>query len=95
MQENTGDIKDSKSENADHVIYRKQIKEAIFKALESLPEKERVSIILCKYEELPYEEVAEVLGCTVGAVKTYVYRGRMRLIEKLKPYLKGEENHEL
>jgi RNA polymerase sigma-70 factor (ECF subfamily) len=95
MQENIGDFKDPKSENADHVVYRKEIKEAIFKALECLPEKERVSIILCKYEELPYEEVADVLGCTVGAVKTYVYRGRMKLIDKLKPYLKGEEDHEL
>ena len=95
MQENIGDFKDPKSENADHVVYRKEIKETIFKALECLPEKERVSIILCKYEELPYEEVADVLGCTVGAVKTYVYRGRMKLIDKLKPYLKGEEDHEL
>jgi RNA polymerase sigma-70 factor (ECF subfamily) len=95
MQENTGDFKDPKPENADDVVYRKEIKQSIFKALESLPEKERVAIILCKYEELPYEEVADVLGCTVGAVKTYVYRGRMRLIDKLKPYLRGEENHEL
>jgi len=95
MQENIGDFKDPRPENADHVVYRKEIKETIFKALECLPEKERVSIILCKYEELPYEEVADVLGCTVGAVKTYVYRGRMKLIDKLKPYLKGEEDHEL
>ncbi|NIS08783.1 MAG: RNA polymerase sigma factor RpoE, partial [Candidatus Dadabacteria bacterium] len=39
------------------------------------------------YEQLSYDEVAEALDCTVGAVKTYVYRGRMKLIEKLKPYL--------
>lgn len=95
MEENIGDLKDSKSEKADDVIYRSEIKNAIFEALETLPEKERVSIILCKYEELPYEEVAEVLGCTVGAVKTHVYRGRMKLVEKLKPYLKRERNHEL
>lgn len=92
MEENIGDLKDSKSEKADDVIYRSEIKNAIFEALEALPEKERVSIILCKYEELPYEEVAEVLGCTVGAVKTHVYRGRMKLVEKLKPYLKREKS---
>ena len=95
LQENTGDFEDSNSENAYDIVFRKQIKEAIFEALESLPEKERIAIILCKYEELPYEEVADVIGCTVGAVKTHVYRGRMKLIEKLKPFLKGREYHEV
>ncbi len=95
MEENAGGFEDSKSENADNVVYRGEIKDAIFRALETLPEKERVSIILCKYEEIPYDEVAEVLGCTVGAVKTHVYRGRMKLVEKLRPYLKREGNYEL
>ena len=59
----------------------------IFEAMESLPEREKVAIMLCKYEGLSYEEVAQVLECTVGAVKAYVHRGRMKLIERLKPYL--------
>ncbi|HXG30867.1 MAG TPA: sigma-70 family RNA polymerase sigma factor [Thermodesulfobacteriota bacterium] len=88
IEEITGDLGDSDSESADQVTFRKEIRNAIFEALESLSERERVAIILCKYEGLPYEEVAEVIGCTVGAVKTYVYRGRMKLIEMLKPYLK-------
>jgi len=95
IQESAGDFRGSNSEEADDVTFRKEIRDAIFEALESLPERERVAIILCKYEELPYEEVAEVIGCTVGAVKTYVYRGRMKLIERLKPYLKEGESHEV
>ena len=87
MQENTGDLGDSKSEDPSDPTYRREIGTAIFEALRSLPERERVAITLCKYEDLPYEEVAEVIGCTIGAVKTYVHRGRMKLIEKLKTYL--------
>ncbi|MGH7909030.1 MAG: RNA polymerase sigma factor [Thermodesulfobacteriota bacterium] len=87
MQENTGDLGDSKSEDPSDLTFRREIGTAIFEALRSLPERERVAIILCKYEDLPYEEVAEVIGCTIGAVKTYVHRGRMKLIEKLKTYL--------
>jgi RNA polymerase sigma-70 factor (ECF subfamily) len=87
LQENTGDLVDSKSEDPSDFTYRREIGNNIFEALKSLPERERVAIILCKYEELPYEEVAEVIGCTIGAVKTYVHRGRMKLIEKLKTYL--------
>lgn len=87
MQENTGDLGDSKSEDPSDLTFRREIGTAIFETLRSLPERERVAIILCKYEDLPYEEVAEVIGCTIGAVKTYVHRGRMKLIEKLKTYL--------
>ena len=71
------------------MIYRKEIKDVIFQAMESLPEREKVAIMLCKYEGLSYEEAAQVLECTVGAVKSYVHRGRMKLIDKLKPYLPG------
>ena len=72
---------------ADDIIYRKEMMNVIFEAMESLPEREKVAIMLCKYEGLSYEEVAQVLECTVGAVKAYVHRGRMKLIERLKPYL--------
>jgi len=63
------------------------MKDVIFKALESLPEREKIAIMLCKYEGFSYEEVSEVLECTVGAVKAYVHRGRMKLIDQLEPYL--------
>ncbi|HEY7534405.1 MAG TPA: sigma-70 family RNA polymerase sigma factor [Thermodesulfobacteriota bacterium] len=87
MQDNMGDIADSKSEDPSDFTFRREIGNTIFEALKSLPERERLAIILCKYEGLPYEEVAEVIGCTIGAVKTHVHRGRMKLVEKLKSYV--------
>lgn len=91
IEENAGDLGDPKAEETDSLTFRREIGSAIFEALESLPERERIAIILCKYQGLPYEEVAEVIGCTVGAVKAYVHRGRMKLIQKLKPYSKERE----
>jgi len=93
IQENSGDLRDPKSADGYDITFRREIGGAIFEALKSLPERERTAVILCKYEELPYEEVAEIIGCTVGAVKAYVHRGRMKLIEKLKPYIKGGEGY--
>ncbi len=87
VQENTGDLKDSNSTSGYDLIYRRDIRDSIFEVLKSFPERERISIILCKYEGLSYDEVAEIIGCTVGAVKTHVHRGRIKLIEKLKPFL--------
>jgi RNA polymerase sigma factor, sigma-70 family len=86
IQENSGDLGDPNLPDPSNLTFRREIGSAIFEALESLPERERIAIVLCKYEGLPYEEVAEVIGCTVGAVKAYVHRGRMKLIQKLKPY---------
>ncbi len=90
MNENAGEVEYSSAEISDDIIYRKEIKDVIFNAMESLPEREKIAIMLCKYEGLSYEETANVLECTVGAVKAYVHRGRMKLIIKLKPYLTEE-----
>ena len=87
---NTEDLKDSKISSGFDLTYRNDMRKIIFDTLKTIPERERISIILCKYEGLSYDEVAEVIGCTVGAVKTYVHRGRLKLIERLKPCL-GEE----
>jgi len=95
MNENTGEYEDYEVEISDNVIYRKEMRNVIFSAMETLPEREKIAIMLCKYEGLSYEETAGVLECTVGAVKAYVHRGRMKLVNKLKPYLTEEGEYGL
>lgn len=95
VQQNVGSLEDEKSVDQLLVRYRSEIKKMIFDAMNTLSEKERSAIMLCKYEQLSYDEVAQTLDCTVGAVKTYVYRGRMKLIDKLKPYLAEVEIDEM
>jgi RNA polymerase sigma-70 factor, ECF subfamily len=56
-------------------------------ALAELPENQRTAIVLCRQEELSYEEIARVLGCSVSATKSLIHRGRETLKQKLKPYL--------
>jgi RNA polymerase sigma-70 factor (ECF subfamily) len=60
----------------------------IEEALAALPENQRSAILLCRQEELSYEEIAEILGCSLSATKSLIHRGRETLKEKLKPYLK-------
>jgi len=57
------------------------------KALMQLPEKQRTAIILFTIEQLPQKEVAELLHCSVEAVKWHVFQGRKRLKDLLKDYL--------
>ena len=59
----------------------------IEEALSALPEQQRTDILLCRQDELSYEEIAEILGCSLSATKSIIHRGRETLKEKLKRYL--------
>jgi RNA polymerase sigma-70 factor (ECF subfamily) len=66
-----------------------ELEQKIQEVLASLPENQRTAILLCRQEELSYEEIAEVLGCSLSATKSLIHRGRETLKEKLKPYLRS------
>jgi RNA polymerase sigma-70 factor (ECF subfamily) len=57
------------------------------KALQELPEKQRLAIVLFAIEGRPQKEVAETLDCSVEAVKWHVFQGRKKLKDLLKGYL--------
>lgn len=56
-------------------------------AIAELPENQRMALILSRYEDKSYEEVAEILGTTVAAVKSLTSRARETLREKLAKYM--------
>ena len=65
-----------------------ELEQKIEEALAELPENQRTALLLCRQDELSYEEIAEVLGCSLSATKSLIHRGRETLKEKLKPYLR-------
>jgi len=56
-----------------------QVKQAV----ESLPDRQRATLVLAYYQQLSYREVALALGCSVGTVKTQMYRALRTLAQKL------------
>lgn len=64
-----------------------ELQEKIDEAIRSLPEQARMALILRRYEELSYEEIAKVLDSTVPAVKSMLFRARSELRERLSAYL--------
>ena len=71
----------------DRVLLEDELQEAIQTAIQQLPEAQRMAIVLRRYEEMPYEEIARVMGTTVPAVKSILFRARAELREKLAKYL--------
>jgi len=66
-----------------------ELERKIQEAVAELPEKQRLAISLCQEDELSYEEIAEVLECSLSATKSLIHRGRETLKQKLKPYLQS------
>lgn len=64
-----------------------EIEEAFSMAVQNLPEKHATALLLLKQQELSYEEIAEIMGASTGAVKTWIFRAREQLKEELKHLL--------
>lgn len=58
------------------------------KAIDSLPAKQKMAVILYRYDRLSYEEIAQVMHCSLRAVKSLLHRAKLHLKEKLKDYAK-------
>jgi len=56
-------------------------------AIAALPETQRMAVVLRRYEQLSYEEIAVVLELSVSAVKSLLFRARTTLRESLSGYL--------
>jgi RNA polymerase sigma-70 factor (ECF subfamily) len=82
------EIGDRKATAAHDELLQRELVEKIDEALADLPENQRTAIQLCRQEELSYEDIAEVLGCSLSATKSIIHRAREALRERLKPYLR-------
>src|SRR5215468_1395470 len=54
---------------------------AVFAALQQLPEIDRTALLMRALDEMPYEEIADVLGIPVGTARLKVYRARLKLMQ--------------
>jgi len=80
---------DAQTVSPPDALLHDELERKIEEALAALPENQRTAILLCRQEELSYEEIAEVLGCSLSATKSLIFRGRETLKEQLKPYLRS------
>jgi len=66
-------------------LIRNERTAALYAALRELPHHYRDAVILCDLEERSYDDVARLMGCPVGTVRSRLHRARMLLAARLKP----------
>ena len=64
-----------------------EIKRTVFTAIEALPEDLRTAITLREMEGLSYEEIAEIMDCPVGTVRSRIFRAREAIDKRLQPLI--------
>lgn len=76
----------------DDALLHKEMQQAIDAAMEKLPERQRMALVLRRFEHLPYEEIAKTMDLTVSSVKSLLFRARLQLREELRSYLEDDES---
>src|SRR5437899_3969800 len=80
-------LKDETNSAPDASLLENELRQAIEEAIMQLPESQRMALVLRRYEQLSYEEIAGVLDLSVPAVKSVLFRARTELRSRLSKYL--------
>lgn len=78
---------DERADAPSETLLKGELQEAVDRAIAALPEAQRTAIVLRRYENMPYEDIAVVLRTSVPAVKSLLFRARAELKESLRRYL--------
>ena len=73
--------------NPESLMLSDEIQRMVVATLESLPEDLRTAITLREIEGLSYEEIAEIMGCPVGTVRSRIFRARDAIDKQIQPLL--------
>jgi len=70
-----------------HQLQQQELADVIKRAMADLNERQRVAVVLNKFEDMNYADIADVMGLSTKAVKSLLSRARGKLREALQPYI--------
>jgi RNA polymerase sigma-70 factor (ECF subfamily) len=83
-------IRDEAVKAPDVSLLESELQQAIERAIMQLPESQRMALVLRRYHDMSYEQIAEILDLSVPAVKSVLFRARAELRERLRGYLESK-----
>jgi RNA polymerase sigma-70 factor (ECF subfamily) len=69
-------------------LEKEELNETVRSALLSLPERQRLAVLLSKYDGLSYQEISKILNCSISAVDSILQRAKQTLKKQLNKYFK-------
>jgi RNA polymerase sigma-70 factor, ECF subfamily len=75
------------SDNPENLLLTDEIRKTVFDTIDNLPEDLKSAITLREIEGLSYEEIAEVMDCPIGTVRSRIFRAREVIDKELRPLL--------
>lgn len=73
----------------DRLLQKDQLQTVVFDAMAQLPEDLRMALTLRELEGLSYEDIADVMDCPIGTVRSRIFRAREAVDEKIRPLIDG------
>ncbi len=77
------EISENRNDQPDQNITDQQRSDLLHRAIDRLPEKQRIAFTLNKYEELPYQQIAEIMEISLASVESLIHRAKKNLQEQL------------
>ena len=74
-------------DNPENLLLTDEIKATVFRAIDNLPEDLKSAITLREIDDLSYEEIADVMDCPIGTVRSRIFRAREVIDKELRPLL--------
>ena len=74
-------------DSPENILYRDELQSVINAAIKNLPEDLRTALILREFEDLSYEEIADIMDCPVGTVRSRIFRAREAIDKEIQPML--------
>jgi len=71
----------------------RQVAQAVNEAIDDLPDDLRTAIVLRAIEGMSYEEIASVMQCPIGTVRSRIYRAREAIAARLRPVMERDSEH--
>ncbi len=84
------DPEDDQQRSPEDGLERADVVAAVRGAIAELPEAQRIAVVLARYHDMPYVEIAEIVGSSEKAVKSLIHRARETLRERLQPLFESD-----
>jgi RNA polymerase sigma-70 factor (ECF subfamily) len=82
-------------ENPENTLYGQELKRVVELAIQSLPEDLRVAVTLREFDGLSYEDIADVMECPVGTVRSRIFRAREAIDKQVRQQLDGLDDNNM